>query len=183
VDNITKSATRTAALGGLFIGLANLIWLYLAYYLGLHTSGIMVFQIFILVWLALTATGFVLTLRAVKRQNPALRYGGGIGAGAVAAVVSAAVAVVAQAGYFTVVHPAWPEVMAQQTKAHFTAQGMSPGQVEQMVGQARASFTLSRYASASAAAALMTGIVMSAIIMIFLRRRPALPAEVTPAAR
>ncbi len=173
---------RTAAKWGLFIGLANLVWLYLAYFLGLHTSGIMVFQVFMLVWLTVTVTGFIFTLRAVKRQNPLLSYWGGIGVGAVAAVVSAVVAVVAQVGYFTVVHPAWPEVMAQQTKAHFTAQGMSPEQVEQMVVQARGSFTLSNYAVASAATALMVGIALSAIIMIFLRRRSAGTAEVTHAA-
>ncbi len=173
---------QTAAKWGLFIGLANLVWLYLAYYLGLHTNGIMVFQIFMLVWLAMTVTGFILALRAVKRQNPALSYLGGIGAGAVAAFVSAVVAVVAQVGYFTVVHPAWPEVMAQQTKAHFTAQGMSSEQVEQMVVQARGSFTLSNYAVSSAATALIVGVVLSAIIMIFMRRRSATAAEVTHAA-
>jgi hypothetical protein len=173
---------RTAAKWGLFIGLANLVWLYLAYFLGLHTSGILVFQVFMVVWLAVTVTGFILTLRATKRQNPSLSYWGGLGAGSVAAVVSAVVAVIAQVGYFTVVHPAWPQVMAQQTEAHFTAQGMSPEQVEQMVAQARGSFTLSNYAVASAATALIVGIVLSAIIMVFLRRRPAIPAEVTHAA-
>jgi hypothetical protein len=159
--------TRTAAKWGLFIGLANL-----AYYLGLHTSGIMVFQVFMFVWLALTVAGFILALRAVKRDDPSLSYLGGIGKGAVAAIVSAAVAVVAQIGYFTVVHPAWPEVMARQTRAHFTAQAMSPAQVEQMVSQARGSFTLSNYAISSALTALILGIALSAIIMIFLRRRP-----------
>lgn len=165
--------TRTAARWGLFIGLANLVWLYLAYYLGLHTSGIMVFQVFMLVWLSLTVTGFILALRTIKRQNSTLSYWGGIGAGAVSALVSAVIAVIAQVGYFTVVHPAWPEVMAQQTRTHFTAQGMSPTQVEQMVLQARGSFTLTNYAVSSAVTALIVGIVLSAIIMIFLRHRGA----------
>lgn len=162
---------RTAAIGGLFIGLVNLAWLYLAYFLGLHTNGIIVFQVFMLVWLTMTAIGFVLTLRTVKRQSSSLSFLGGIGAGAVAAVVSAVVAVVAQVGYFTLVHPAWPEVMAQQTEAHFTAQGMPPEKVEQMVVQARGSFTLANYAISSAVTALILGVLLSAIIMIFLRRR------------
>jgi hypothetical protein len=164
---------RTAAKGGLVIGLANLAWLYLAYFLGLHTSGIMVFQVFMLAWLAMTVTGFILTLRAVKRRNPSLSFWGGVGAGSVAALVSAVVAVVAQVGYFTLVHPAWPEVMAQQTRSHFTAQGMSAARVEQMVEQARASFTLSNYAISSAVTALIVGIVLSVFIMLFLRRRSA----------
>lgn len=164
-------AIRTAAKWGLLIGLANLVWLYLACFLGLHTSGIMVFQVFMLVWLFLTVAGFILALRAVRRQNPSLSYLGGLGAGAVAAAVSALVAVVAQAGYFMVVHPEWPDVMMQQTRTHFTTQGIPPEQVEEMVAQAREYFTLSNYAISSAAAALMLGIALSALIMVFLRRR------------
>lgn len=98
-------AIRTAAKWGLLIGLANLAWLYLAYFLGLHTNGIMVFQIFMLVWLALTVAGFILALRSVKRQHPPIGYLGGLVAGAVSALVSAVVAVLAQGGYFKVVHP------------------------------------------------------------------------------
>ncbi len=166
-----NSTIRTAAKWGLFIGLANLVWLYLAFFIGLHTNGIMVFQIFMLVWLALTVIGFILALRDVKRSSPEIGYLSGVGAGTVSAAVSAIVAVVAQVGYFTVVHPAWPEVMAQQTEAHFRSLGMSPMQIEQMVSQSRRSFTLSNYAISSAATALILGIVLSAIIMFFLRRR------------
>jgi len=85
---------RTAARWGLLIGMANLLWLYLSFYLGLHTNGIRIFQVFVLVWLFLTLIGFVLTLRAARRQVPSLSYWRGVGAG-------------------TVVHPQWPDVMAQ----------------------------------------------------------------------
>ena len=122
-------------------------------------------------WFVVTLTGFLLALRAVKRQKPSLSYAGGLRAGSMAAVVSALVAVGMQIGYYKFIHPAWPEYMSQQTRIHFTAQGMLPEQVEQMVGQARGSFTLTNYAIASAATALITGVVLSAIIMVFLRRR------------
>jgi hypothetical protein len=164
---------KTALKWGLLIGIANLVWLYLAYYLGLHTSGIWVFQIFMLGWLAVTLTGYILALVAVRRQHPELSYWGGLGAGAVAAIASAFVAVLMQVGYYKVVHPEWPEFMAEQTREHFTAQGMSQAQVEQMVAQAHETFTLSNYAVTSAITALITGIVLSAMIMLFLRRRPA----------
>ena len=170
---------KTAIKCGLLVGLANLAWLYLAYYLGLHTNGIWVFQAFMLVWLLLTVIGFILTLRAVKRENPELSYLGGLGYGAVAATMSALVAIVMQIGYYTVVHPEWPEFMAEQTREHFTAQVMSQAQVEQMVEQARGTFTLTNYATTSAITALITGVVLSAIIMLFLRHRPATEAAVT----
>jgi hypothetical protein len=164
---------KTAIKCGLAIGVANLVWLYLAYYLGLHTNGIWVFQGFVLAWLVLTVIGFILTLRAVKRANPQLSYLGGLGAGAVAAIMSALVAIVMQIGYYTVIHPEWPEFMAEQTREHFTAQGMSAAEVEQMVEQARGTFTLQNYATTSAITALVTGVVLSAVIMLFLRHRPA----------
>lgn len=169
-----SSTYRTAAQWGLYIGLANLIWLYAARYLGLHTSGIMVFQVFMLVWFALTLAGYIAMLRRIKRGNPALSYGQGSSAGVVAGAVSAVVAVIAQVGYYKVVHPEWPEVMAGQTKDFFTAAGKTPAEIEQAVALARESFTLSNYAISSAVTALVMGIVLSAIIMIFLRsRRPA----------
>ena len=170
---------KTAAKWGFFVGVANMVWLYLAYFIGLHTSGIMVFQIFMLVWLVVTVAGFILALRAIKRQNPAISYLGGVGAGAIAAIVSALVAVAAQVGYYRVIHPAWPEYMAGQTREHFTALGLPPADVDKMVEQARGTFTLTNYAITSAATALILGVVLSALIMLFLRRRVARPAEST----
>jgi hypothetical protein len=164
---------RTAVKWGLLIGLANMAWLYLAYFLGLHTNGIAIFQAFMLGWLALTITGFTLALREVKKLAPGMRYGAGLRAGALAAVVSAAVAVVAQIGYFKVVHPAWPDVMVGQARAHFESRGFSPQQVEDEVAKARRSFTLRSYATASAVTAVVTGVAASAVILLFLRRRPA----------
>ena len=71
---------------GLAIGLVNLIWLYVAYYLGLHTNGIWVFQIFMLIWLVLTITGFVVALRCLKRDFPRMTYLQGLCAGFLAAL-------------------------------------------------------------------------------------------------
>jgi len=166
---------------GLIIGLTNLVWLYLAYYLGLHTNGIMVFQVFMIVWLAITVAGFVLALRAIRHQSESWSYWSGLRSGALVAAVTALVAVVMQVGYYTVIHPEWPEFMAQQTREHFTAQGMSEAQVEQMVEQARSTFTLGNYAIQSALAALITGLILSAIIMLFLRRGTARASEVSHA--
>jgi hypothetical protein len=162
--------TKTAIKRGLFIGLANLLWLYLAYFLGLHTNGIVIFQLFVLGWFLLSTVGFVLALRAVRRVSEAWGYWRGLRAGAIAAAMSAAVAVLMQIGYYTVVHPEWPDFMAEQTRAHFAAQGMSEAQLHSMVDQARRTFTLKNYAIQSAFTALFTGVFLSAIIMIFLRR-------------
>ncbi len=163
--------TQTAARWGLYIGLANLAWLYGAYYLGLHTSGIKVFQFFLLMWLVMTITGFILCLRAVRRQDPTLSYLGGVKAGAVAALVLVIIATMAQVGYVKVIHPEWPEVMVQQTQAHFTSLGMTETQLQKMTTKARNSFTLANYTLYSAVTTMVLGIALSLIVMIFHRSR------------
>lgn len=167
------------ALGwGAAIGLVNLVWLYAAYYIGLHTNGIAVFQVFMTVWLLLTCIGFVLALRSAKRRKPQRGYLSGVLFGAAMALASAVMAVVAQVGYFKVVHPEWPEFMAKQTREHFAAQGAAVEQIAQFEAQARDYFTLSNYAVSSAVTAFILGLIVSAIAMLFLRRRPVAEAPV-----
>ncbi|GEP44947.1 DUF4199 domain-containing protein [Brevifollis gellanilyticus] len=166
-----KPTTQTAVKWGLYIGLANLVWLYMAYYLGLHTSGVMTFQFAMLVWLIITITGFVLCLRAVRRRNPALTYLEGVKAGAVAALVSVIISTMAQIGYVKVVHPEWSEVMVHQTQAHFSSQGMTEAQIQKMTTKAKNSFTLANYALYSGITAMVLGIALPLIVMVFHRSR------------
>ena len=70
---------------GFIIGLANLIWLYLAFYLGLHTSGIAIFQVFMLIWLIISLIGYILAIRAIHRLDPHGTYWQGLQLGAVVA--------------------------------------------------------------------------------------------------
>lgn len=156
---------------GLLIGVVNLVWLYASYYAGLHTSGIAVFQVVPLVWLLLTVFGMVWALRSLRRREPGLSYGRGLAAGFLMSLVSAVVAVIMQVGYFTVIHPAWPEYMIGETRAHFTALGKSEAEVEAAVAQAQQSFTMGMYATQSAIGAVVLGTLVAAIAMIFVRAR------------
>ena len=83
---------------------------------------------------------------------------------------SAVIAVLGQVGYFTVVHPAWPDDMVQQTRECFKKQGLSPAEVEEQVVLARQCFELTNYATSSAITAAILGTVVSAIIMLFLKK-------------
>lgn len=168
--------TRSAVKWGTLLGVANLVWLYLSYYLGLHTSGLTIFQIVPLVWFLLTLGGYLLAFREIKRVKPTLRYGEGLRAGLVMAGITALIGVVMQVGYYTLIHPAWPEYMVGETRAYFTAQGLPASEVEQMVEQARTTFSLTSYATQSALSALVGGVVLSAIIMFFVRRQGRAPA-------
>jgi hypothetical protein len=84
-------------------------------------------------------------------------------------VVTALLAIAMQVGYYTVIHPEWPQVMAEQTRAHFTARGADPAEVERRLEAAARNFTLRSYATQSAVAALLLGLILSAGIPAVLR--------------
>lgn len=158
---------------GCLIGLANLVWLYLSYYLGLHTKGLMLFQLVPLGWLLITLAGFFLALRALRSQVTPFRYWVGLRSGLLIALITAVIAMLMQVGYYTVIHPAWPQYMVEQTRAYFSAAGLVGAELEAQIVQARQTFTLASYATQSAASALLGGAISSAVFMIFLRQKRA----------
>lgn len=158
---------------GCIIGITNLAWLYLSYYLGLHTNGLALFQIVPIGWLLITLVGFFLALRRFKQQSPHFTYWDGLRNGLLVALITALIAVVMQVGYHTLVFPGWPEYMVEQTRAYFSASGLSGTALEAKIDEARQTFTLSSYAMQSALSALFGGGIISAIMMIFLQRKTA----------
>ncbi|MBX3357849.1 MAG: DUF4199 domain-containing protein [Phycisphaeraceae bacterium] len=163
--------TRLIITWGLIIGLANLLWLYLSYYLGLHTSGVVLFQIVPIVWLVITTAGMIAALRSIRRAQPDLTYSRGLLAGLLISLITAAIAVLMQVGYYTLIHPKWPEYMVEQTRRHFADLGKSQAEIDQAVETARSTFTLPVYAAQSAISALVVGALITAIAMVFLRAR------------
>jgi hypothetical protein len=155
---------------GVGIGLANLVWLYGSYWLGLHTSGVARFQWVPGGWFVLTLLGYVLAMRRVHAGvAPDLMKG--LSIGGVIAVVCAVIAVLAQVGYFTVVHPEWPAYMVSQTQSYYEQQGLGAEEVATRVAAAREGFTLRRYALQSAVLALCAGVLLSATITVVMMMR------------
>ena len=170
---MNSTATRFAIIGGLIIGVINLLWLYVAYWVGLHTSGIAVFQIYMLLWLLLNTVFYILLLRNAKSVVSSFRFWTGVGVGSNAAVISALVAVLAQIGYFTVVNPEWPDYLADSARQFFEEQGLSSEELELKVEQTRLSTTVTNYAIQSFLSETLLGVILSMITMAFLRERSA----------
>lgn len=156
---------------GVMIGLINLLWLYLSYYLGLHTSGIQIFQVVPLVWFIITLIGMWLALHDLRRKRQPFSYLQGFFSGGLIALITALIAILMQVGYYQLIHPEWPDYMAEQTRIYFATQGRSATEIEAMVEQARSTFTMTNYAMQSAISALVAGLGLAAIMMIFLRDR------------
>jgi hypothetical protein len=149
----------------------NLLWLYVASWLGMHRRSVAVFQVFMVIWLLLNLGLYWWLLRRAKQQQPALTFGQGMKTGALAALASAAVAALAQVGYYKVIDPGWPEFMVNHTREHFISEGKSAEEVAKAVEQAKQTFTLGNYAASSAVTALLTGVVLSALLLLILRRK------------
>jgi hypothetical protein len=159
---------RPAVTWGLVIGAVNALWLYATYWTGFHTGGIVRFQVVPLGWLLISSACYIAALRSWSAGarppfGPTFRFGATI------AVVTALLAIAMQVGYYTVIHPEWPQVMAEQTRAHFTARGADPAEVERRLEAAARNFTLRSYATQSAVAALLLGLILSAGIPAVLR--------------
>ncbi|MEL6110296.1 MAG: DUF4199 domain-containing protein [Planctomycetota bacterium] len=163
--------TKAAVVGGLAIGVVNLAWLYIAFWVGLHTSGIAVFQIYMLIWLALNVLLYVAFLWAAKKTLDSFGYWRGVGIGANAAVLSGLVAVLAQIGYFTIVNPEWPEYLTESARQFFQEQGLAEEEIELKVEQTRLTTTVTNYSLQSLLSETLLGVILSMITMIFLRDR------------
>lgn len=154
---------------GLILGLVSMGWLYLTFWLGLHTKGVLVFQVVPAGWLVIMGAGYVVALHALAgNERPSFRSS--MQAGATIAVVTALMAVPMQFIYFRVVHPAWPEFMVNQTREAFAARGASAAEIASRVDDARQYFSLRSYATQSALLALVVGLILSVIVAGILRR-------------
>lgn len=156
---------------GLLIGLVNLVWLYASFYLGMHTRGIAAMQVVVVVSAILNVLGYVLALGMETKRVGPMPYWKGVRLGAAISVVCAAVAVLAQVGYFTVINPGWTEFMVGETRKHFEKQGLKPADVEIMAGKAVESFSMQTYMVQSVVTALFIGVVLSLIIMLILKAK------------
>lgn len=158
---------------GLIIGGANLIWLYLSFYLGMHSSGLKGIQIMSLVGVLLSVSGYLLALRTLTRRFPETDYRDGLRSGALIAGVAAVVAVLAQVGYFTLVNPGFTDEMVALTRAYYLEAGLPEQEATQIAEGARTTYGIGFHTFQAALGAVMIGMVSSAIMMIFLRGKEA----------
>ncbi|MEO1528852.1 MAG: DUF4199 domain-containing protein [Planctomycetota bacterium] len=167
-----KSMIGFAVLGGLAIGFINLSWLYLAFWIGLHTSGIGVFQLYMLLWLILNIVLYIVLLRLAKRRAIALSYWSGVGVGAYAAFFSGLVAVFAQIGYFHVVNPGWQIYVTEAALEAFQEQGVTGEELRRKVEQTRLATTATNYSIQSFLSETLLGVILSMLCMLVFREKP-----------
>jgi len=149
---------------GLLIGGANLLWLYLSYYLGMHTNGIFWIQVMSGVNILITLVGFVLAYRELGRTEPGYTFAEGVKTGGLIAVITALIAIVMQFGYFKIVHPDFTDYMVEESRKWAEGQDQTPEEVEGFMEMARRNFSFHSYLVQSAVGALFFGCVFSILI-------------------
>ncbi len=152
---------------GIIIGLAGMIWLYLSYYLGMRSNGIDLVQAVWLIGGVISLVGYIVGLRAIKKQEPELEYLEGVRSGAIIASIVAFFAVITHIGYLKVIDPGWPDYITGQVQAHFENIAFSTEQLEEI----RDGYSLGATLRNSALGTVIVGVIFTAVIMLFLRKR------------
>lgn len=156
---------------GIGIGLANLLWLYLSFFLGLHTNGLLLVQLMALIGFLISVIGYVLALRRVHRAYPEGTFLEGVASGIRMSGMVALFAALAQLGYFFLIHPEWTDLMVDETSAYYEAQGVSGQDLEEYREGARTTFGLRSYLLQSVLGALFLGVLTTLITMAVLKRK------------
>ncbi len=152
---------------GIITGLAGMIWLYASYYLGLRSNGIALVQVAWLIGGLISLAGYTIGLRAIKKQDPELEYLEGIRSGAIIAGILAVFAAIAQVGYFKVIDPNWPTYIVSEVLTHYKEIEFSA----EALADIRKSYSLGSTLIKSSLGTVISGIVITAVIMLFVRKR------------
>jgi hypothetical protein len=156
---------------GLIIGLANLVWLYGSFYLGMHSRGVAWIQVMGIVSILISVAGYVLAHREIIRAEPETTFIEGLKSGAIIAGVVAVCAVIVQVGYFKIVNPGWTDYMVEESRRHFEELGVPADKVPEYLENSRKTFSLGSYAIQASVGAFVIGMISSAITLLFLVRR------------
>jgi len=162
--------SRELRWGGITGG-AYLAWLYLSYYLGLHTGGLGWIQVASAIGIFLIVLGVALGLRAAWSATPEMTFREGIAAGARISGIAALIAGLAQVGYFFLIHPGWTEYMVGLTDAYFREQGLSDEAIADYVEGARTTFGFRSTVLQAVLAAVFFGMLATFVTAAILRRR------------
>lgn len=156
---------------GIIIGLAGMVWQYGSYYTGMHSNGLAVIQVTGLLGFGITLVGTILGLREVKKQDPELEYLEGVKSGAIMAGIAAIIGVISQIGYFKLINPGWTKYIVGQIQLLYQERGCPEAIIEEIVTQALKDFSLQGNIIQSVLGTVVMGIIFTAVIMLFLRKR------------
>jgi hypothetical protein len=159
---------------GVLIGLLCSTWTFVMGFTGWYKNPALANVLFIVVAMAIEVIGLIWGLR----QTAALgrTYGGQILAGTMMAIVAGVIIIASSLLFTTVVFPGYFADIEQAYRGTLLQQGKTDAEIASAIQASAASATPMAQAMSGFIGTLVTGIVASAIIALFVRRR----SESTP---
>ena len=152
---------------GLLIGVLCSVWIFVMGFTGWYKDPAFANVFFIVI--AIEIGGLIWGLRKTARQGRA--YGGQIVAGAMMAIVAGVIIIASSLVFTTVVFPNSIAEIEQMYRTKLQQQGRSESEITAAIQGTAASRTPMAQAENGLVGTFLTGIVASAVIAIFVRRR------------
>lgn len=148
---------------GILIGGACSVWLVLCWALGLHGGGLGRLQLATGLSVLVSFVGYVLAMGSVFRREPETTFAEGLRFGALIAVVSALVIVLAHFLYLRFLNPGFAEHVAGEYRNHFESAGVKEPDLTAIAEGAKAAFGLRATLIQAGGGAIVQGLIFSAI--------------------
>ena len=155
---------------GLLIGVLCSVWTFVMGFTGWYKDPALANVFFAVILIEIG--GLIWGLRRTAAQGRA--YGGQILAGTMMAVVAGVIIIASSLVFTTIVFPDYFNEVERTYRATLQQQGKSEADITAAVQASAASGTPMAQAMGGFVGTLVTGIVASAVIAIFVRRRPRL---------
>jgi hypothetical protein len=152
---------------GLLIGSLCSVWTFVMGFTGWYKNPALANVFFIVI--AIEIGGLIWGLRKTARQGRA--YGGQIVAGAMMAIVAGVIIIASSLVFTTIVFPNSIAEVEQMYRAKLQQEGRSESEIAAAIQGTAASQTPMAQAESGFVGTFLTGIVASAVIAIFVRRK------------
>ena len=153
---------------GILIGLLCSAWTFVMGFTGWYKIPALANVLFISVAMAIQIAGLIWGLRQTARSRT---YGGQILAGTMMSIVAGVIIIVSSLVFTTIVFPNYFADIEQSYRTALQQQGKSDAEIAAAIQASAASATPMAQAMSGFIGTLVTGIVASAVIGLFARRR------------